>query len=138
MSDEIPDSEGREGVRVSLEGLVDDRIEKWLIRTGPEHTEDLQRLVTSFHKRHAFEVGQLVQWKPGLRNRLIPRHGLPAVVIDVLDEAVFDNAIDSGTPFFREPLDLIVGVLDDDGDLDAFYVDSRRFEPFRGPPTARS
>jgi hypothetical protein len=39
----------------------------------------------AFQERHAFAVGDLVTWKPGLKNRRIPRYGQPAVVMEVLD-----------------------------------------------------
>ena len=36
---------------------------------------------------------------------------------------------DSGTPYFNEPLDLILGLIDEEGDFAIFYYDKRRFEP---------
>jgi len=67
-----------------------------------------------------------------MRVRLLPRYGEPAVVVATLEQPIFDKAAeDSGSPFFREPLDLALGVIDNYNDFVIFYFDSRRFEPFQ-------
>jgi hypothetical protein len=80
---------------------------------------------------HDFQPGQLVKWKSRLKNRRRPRINEPAIVISVLEESVFGDRGDSGSTYFREPLDLIIAVYDDDHTgLFFFHVDSRRFQPF--------
>ncbi len=82
-----------------------------------------------FGENHEFKEGQLVVWKEGLKNRVRPRLQEPAVVIEILKQAVFDTEKDSGTPYFREPLDMIIGVLDEiEENLIFFHVDKRRFQ----------
>ena len=57
--------------------------------------------------------------------------GMPCIVIQVLQETLHNNPEGgAGSKYFREPLDLIVGVVDDDKELDLYHVDSRRFEPY--------
>jgi hypothetical protein len=75
-----------------------------------------------------FEHGQVVTWKPGLKNKKYPKEGQPAVVIKQLPAPIIQGERDSGSPYFQEPLDLVLGVLDDDGDLMVFHYDKRRFE----------
>jgi len=93
----------------------------------------------ALHKRlnsgneKALKAGVLVQWKPGLRNRKTPDYGNPAIIVDVLEAPLVNMESKMYTPYFREPLDIIIGVLDDDGDFLLWYVDSRRFEPYTGP-----
>ncbi len=69
-------------------------------------------------------------------NRKIPRYGEPVVVVSVLDAPVFDNERDSGSTYFREPLDVVLGVIWDGGqgrgDFVTFHYDGRRFEPWAG------
>ena len=60
---------------------------------------------------HQFAPGDLVAWKPGLKNRRVPRYGEPAVVVSVLDAPVFDNELESGSTYFRDPLSLVLGVI---------------------------
>ena len=80
-------------------------------------------------ERHAFSIGELVRWKPGLRNRPLPECEQLAIVLEVLERPVENAGEPTESPYFREPLDLVLGVIDGDGDLAAFHFDGRRFEP---------
>eukprot|EP00727_Mastigamoeba_balamuthi_P010807 m51a1_g6349 hypothetical protein (242) ;mRNA; r:79196-80218 len=82
--------------------------------------------------RHKFEVGDAVRWKPGMQNKRRPRIDEPAAVAEVLPEPVFDESKDAGGQYFREPLDIKIAILDDDGEFIVYHFDSRRFEP--APP----
>lgn len=78
-------------------------------------------------------VGSLVVWKEGLKNRKRPAYGEPAIVISVAenaDDALFDPGNDSGSPYFREPLTVQLGIIDSDGEMSMYYFDKRRFRPF--------
>lgn len=87
----------------------------------------------AYHTPHRFTVGDLVTWKPGLKNRRLPRHGQPAVVMAVLDPPVTDSDAESGSTYFNEPLDVVIGLFPDDGpargELLTWHVDGRRFQP---------
>ncbi|MBK1618471.1 hypothetical protein CKO42_08475 [Lamprobacter modestohalophilus] len=80
----------------------------------------------------AFKPGDLVCWKPGLKNRRVPAYGAPAVVLEVLDQPITDGETESGSTYFREPLSLVLGLFWDRdqgrGDFVAFHFDGRRFE----------
>jgi hypothetical protein len=53
-----------------------------------------------------------------------------AVVVAILPEPVYEqDKKGANSPYFREPLDLVVGMLEDNGDLILYHFDSRRFEP---------
>lgn len=94
----------------------------------------LRARVASLQRRHDFKPGDLVTWKPGLRNKLIPRQDRPAVVIEVLPDPVLDSERDAGNPYFREPLDIVLGLFIEQGrhrgDFIAWHFDSRRFQPW--------
>lgn len=78
---------------------------------------------------HGFQPGQIVRWKPGLKNRLLPEAGERAIVMEVLDPAVFDLSTDlHGSNLFREPLTLALGMHNANGDFLVFHVDGRRLE----------
>jgi hypothetical protein len=81
-------------------------------------------------KDFAFKPGDIVKWKAGLRNRLLPKYEEPAIVVQVLDRPEFDQSRDAGSTYFREPLDVVLGILDSDGDFSLFHLDRRRFEPY--------
>ena len=92
---------------------------------GLKLTEALKTLLTE----HTFEVGDLVQWKPGMQNRVSDG---PFVVCDVLLEPLIEVEVQSRSPYFREPLTIKLGFIDDDGDFLEFHCDARRFEPWDG------
>ena len=103
-------------------------------KEGPaaEQARRLAELANAMDTPHTFHKGQFVRWKPGLRNRATPAHNEVAVVREVLTTPVFDaceQASCAGSPYFGEPLTLVLAILDADGDFLEFRYDGRRFEP---------
>ena len=101
---------------------------------GPlaEHVRRLSELADALDKPHAFRKGQLVRWKAGLKNRAVPAYNEAALVREVLAAPVFDTceaASCAGSPYFGEPLTLVLAMLDSDGDFAELRYDGRRFEP---------
>lgn len=88
-----------------------------------------RRMYERFMRRHVFQPGQLVRWKPELKNRKFPAYGECGVVVSVLPEPVMDAGNDSGSQYFREPLDIVLGFVDGEGDFITYHFDSRRFAP---------
>jgi hypothetical protein len=80
-------------------------------------------------RERALRPGQLAIWKPGLKNRRFPAYGQPAIVVEALDPPVLEHEMESGAPYFREPLDLLLGILHPEGDFLVYHFDSRRFQP---------
>jgi len=74
-----------------------------------------------------FEVGDIVTWKEGLRNKKHPEPGTVALVVKVFDEPLADSGAGAGSPYFNEPLGMVIGIIDDDGDFLCFHSDPRRF-----------
>jgi hypothetical protein len=97
---------------------------------GEEHLTQLKVVCSNFLRKESFEVGQLVKWKDNLKNRKLPYKNQPAIVVALLDEPVTNNEEESGSPYFLEPLDIILGIIVDDGTFMTFYYDSRRFEAY--------
>jgi hypothetical protein len=97
-------------------------------RSSETRYRKVKELFDRLNKPNRFVKGQFVKWKPGLRNKAFPDYGEPAIVMTVLAEAIFDPSENSASsPYFREPLTMIIGTYADD-DLVEFYVDARRFE----------
>ena len=74
------------------------------------------------------KVGDIVRWKKGLKNRKYPKENQLCKVIEVIEKPIIQDARDSGSPYYREPLDLILALLDDNSDLVLYHYDKRRFE----------
>jgi hypothetical protein len=97
----------------------------------PEETAKiLKARLTSLQERQEFKIGDLVTWKPGLKNKRYPYDNQPAIVIQILDDPLIDPRDVPVSPYFREPLDIVLGVLSDDGSFATFYYDKRRFMVF--------
>jgi hypothetical protein len=98
---------------------------------GPpaQHREMLAELSCRLDRPHSFAKGQFVRWKPGLRNRSLPDYGEPAIVRAVLPCPVVNPEENPSSPYYREPMTMIIGGFMED-DLVEFHVDTRRFEPF--------
>ncbi len=89
----------------------------------------LRELVGRLNEHHSFVTGQFVVWKAGLKNKLYPDYGEPVIVTGVYPSAVYDGTeVSSSSPYYQEPLTLVIGVHRED-DLLEFRVDGRRFEP---------
>jgi hypothetical protein len=97
---------------------------------GEADGQKLQAAYDDFFQTHTFQPRQLVKWKPGLKNKKLPKEGQPAIVMAVLEETLDQVERDPGSPYFREPLDIVLGVTDEDGDFMTFHFDKRRFEPY--------
>lgn len=96
----------------------------------------LRERCAQLNTAHRFAPGDLVTWKLGLKNRRAPRYGEPAVVVCVLETPLFDGDQESGSTYFREPLNLVLGMIWEQGpgrgDFVTFHYDGRRFEPWAG------
>ena len=92
----------------------------------------LKEMAGRLDEHHVFAKGQFVVWKAGLKNKVKPDYGEPAIVTGVYPSPIYDEAeANSASPYFQEPLSLVIGVYHED-DLIEFRVDGRRFEPLAG------
>jgi hypothetical protein len=51
-------------------------------------------------------------------------------VVERLSAPILDHETESGMTYYREPLDLLLGILHRDGDFLVYHFDSRRFQPY--------
>lgn len=96
--------------------------------------EKLQRLKDckdAISIKHNFKIGDIVKWKPNLKNRSIPEYGEPLIVLELLENPLLDKEDGPGSTYFNEPLDIVLGLIADKGEFITFYFDSRRVEPFK-------
>jgi len=100
--------------------------------TGKAKSSDISALkqkVSSFlSPSPKFKSGDVVRWKKGLKNKKYPKEDQLCMVIEEKDDPIIQDSRDSGSPYYREPLDLVLALLDDDSDLVIFHYDKRRFE----------
>ncbi|EDN68608.1 hypothetical protein BGP_2956 [Beggiatoa sp. PS] len=95
------------------------------------YTQNLSTIHKKLLESHEFKVGDLVKWKEGLKNKKRPYSDQPAIVIQLLEQPLIERqGEEAGSPYYREPLDIILGLFDDDDEFLIFYYDKRRFEPY--------
>jgi hypothetical protein len=98
-------------------------------RTSESKMKALNTKVKLLEEKHELKEGDFVRWKSGLKNKKYPKEGEPAYVLEVLEKQIIKEDKDPGSPYFREPLDIVLAFLEEeDGDLLIFHYDSRRFE----------
>ena len=94
-----------------------------------QHLRVLYERLTNGRER-VLHPGQMVVWKPGLKNRRLPAYGQPAMVVERLTISILDHETEAGSPYYREPLDMLLGILHRNGDFLVYHFDSRRFQPY--------
>lgn len=94
------------------------------------YIKDLNYCAEEIQTKYEFKKGDLIEWKPKLNNKRWPKKNQPAIVLEVLEEPIIDSSKESSSPYYREPLDLIIGFIFDDGVFISFYVNSKRYRPF--------
>ena len=88
--------------------------------------EDLKIALETYNTKHNFHVGQIVAWKPNMKNK---RSEGPFIIVEILDPPVMDQEKDSGSPYFRELLTAKLGQFDSDSDFIVHHYDLNRFQP---------
>ncbi|GEM_PF-6145355 len=92
--------------------------------------DDIRNFQTQYEK-FTFKVGDLVIWEKGLKHKKVPDYGVPAVVLKVLETPIIDEESPISSPYYKEELDILLGIMDEEGDFICFYYDSKRFKSFQ-------
>lgn len=141
MADELRrllGGDGGDGSKL-LAALIDQMAEEkakdksWTLDRAAERVGSLRHCYELLNESYRFREGDIVRWKPDLKNRKKPEYGEPAIVLELLMDPIYDAERSSGSAYFREPLDIVLGMMDEDDELIFFHFDSRRFEPFDSP-----
>lgn len=107
-----------------------DARQRWTTSEAVSKLRDASALLKD---KTAFKEGDVVRWKRQLKNKNMPPYDVPVVVVEVLSEPVLNAESSSGSTYFREPLDIVIGLYreSDSGGEDTislYHFDSRRFE----------
>lgn len=81
-------------------------------------------------QKHEFHIGDLVEWKPGLKNKRAD-YKKPMIVTKIYEKPITELTDDTGSPYFNEQLDIVCGEIILDGNFLEFHFDSRRFQPWQ-------
>ena len=123
-SSEEPDNE--QIIKALLSRIGSERGERQIVDIE-KHISNLKTYVEKYNEAVTFKVGDIVQWKEGLKNIRLPQYDEPCVVIEVLKEPIFDKEAPLASPYYGEKLDLKLGLLGDNGEFFTFHYDKNRF-----------
>jgi len=128
MSTEVEDK-----LRDLLQSLERERAKGKAEKTVSEKEAKAIRAISdrfrAYNTPQQFSPGDIVKWKQGMRNRRFPPNDGVAIVTKVYDKPIYDEkAKESGSPQFHDPMTVILGVIDEDGDFVEFHYDGSRFE----------
>lgn len=93
----------------------------------PVQVQKLRKIYGSFYLDRDYDVGDIVVWKDGLKNRKLPSYGQPAIVVEFLDECKYAEEEETGSMYFHEPLNVRLGFIGPDGDFVSYLFDARKF-----------
>jgi len=96
---------------------------------GSPEADELEERCALLSEKYEFKIGDLVTWKPGMSSRSVPKSGHPAIVTRVYETPIFDGENNSGNAHFREPLDIVCGVVIGECFVE-YHIDSRRIRPW--------
>ncbi|WP_429169376.1 hypothetical protein [Aeromonas hydrophila] len=105
-----------------------------MLQYGAAHIESMKKAMHDglyvFNEKNIFRPGQFIQWKPGMKTMRFPDYGTPVIVIEVLGvPRVLDS--ESGSAHAPAKLDLVIGMVGENGAFIHYYADSRRFMPHK-------
>lgn len=66
--------------------------------------QELKKSYEAYISIESLSTGDVVSWKPGMRNRTLPNYRQPAIVIEKLQYPIFDESQNAGSQYFHEPL----------------------------------
>ncbi len=96
-----------------------------------EKLQLLKECKDSFNLKHSFKLGDIVKWKPYLKNRTIPDYEEPMIVLEILENPIFDKEEGPNSSYYNEPLDIILGIIDEEDEFISLHFDSRKIQPFK-------
>ena len=96
----------------------------------------LPRLYRELFAEEDFQLGDLVEWKPGMASHKIPHYGQPCVVVELKPGQMNPDG-SSGSPYFGSRADIRLGIIDpNDGEFIMWWFDKRHFRHYQ-PPSAQ-
>lgn len=99
--------------------------------TVKEKLQLLKQCKNLISTKQSFKVGDIVEWKPNLKNRAMPEYDDPMIILEILETPIFDTEDGPSSTYFNEPLDIVAGIIAEDEEFVTFYFDSRRFQKFK-------
>jgi hypothetical protein len=96
--------------------------EEYFIKEGVQHIEKLKSRKASFDSSETFNIGDIVVWKEGLKNKRVPLYKQPCIVVAKNNPPLIEE-----DATYSESLDIKIGHVSDQDEFLVFNYDSKRF-----------
>ncbi len=93
--------------------------------------DELRAACALYLEKHGFQPGDLVTWKPSMKNRRFPDYGEPVIVIEVQEGRYSCGEV--GGMHEGEPTEIRVALIQHDGVFAAYWYDANRMMPYTEP-----
>lgn len=124
---ELNEEQKKDLLKVLLRKALEDKKNQAL--DNQNKAELLVKLKELYEQKNEFKVGDLIRWKDKLKNRKLPDYNEPAIILEILEQPMFDTKEEIGSTYFNERFDIKAGLYRDDTLL-TFYFDSNRFQKY--------
>lgn len=93
------------------------------IKEPTEYAEKLRKRKSLLEQKYNFNVGDIVVWKDGLKNKRVPEYGQPGIILAKHTPPLKDD----DEAIYYEELDITIGFISDEDEFLAYNYDSNRF-----------
>lgn len=100
-----------------------------VVRDTSNAAQALAEAFATYARPVDLKPGDIVKWKPGMKNKRRPAEDELAVVVEIYPQPIFRHfAKFAGSPVYDEPINARIALLDHDGEFMAYGFDLSRFE----------
>ena len=96
------------------------------LREPEEYLTKLNKRAISIKEKNDFNVGDILIWKDGLKNKVFPAYGQPAIILERFIPALIDPDVS-----YNEKLDVQIGFISSNDEFLTFNYDSSRFKLYK-------
>ncbi|MDF7641077.1 hypothetical protein PT279_05675 [Bifidobacterium sp. ESL0784] len=93
---------------------------------SPDYQQLLRQAQKNYHSE-VFNSGDLVEWKPNMKNLQYPEYGAPVIVVKMTEKESLDSELAPSVVVRRS--DMQIGIIEK-GKFTVLKVDSARFKLF--------
>ena len=100
-----------------------------VVRDTDNEAQALIETFATYARPVDLKPGDIVKWKPGMKNKRRPAEDELAVVVEIYPQPVYRHyAKFAGSPVYDEPINARIALLDHDGEFMVYGFDLARFE----------
>jgi len=99
--------------------------DSFFLKEPAEYLEKLKKRSKDISESININVGDILIWKDGLKNKRYPSYGQPAIVLSKIEPPLIDDDVT-----YNERLNIQLGFITENDEFFAFNYDGNRFKFF--------